>query len=327
MIRLGRCTAEQDAPAHRWWRRGLIAASLLPQTLAPSPQEVDRFERIMNNFDQSNGTNRRTLRNRLVMVDNEVRSLLQSLFPPETPLSVQDWAASSGITAAEWFQSLHSLYPNLTFVASDRMLYLIELKRKKERDAFILEPDGKAIQYIRAPFVVSLVKKHHSIYFINRAVQHRAFREWQRVSASFHLPADGFDGGGAESISVPPYLLRRLSLIHPEVIKIQSERFRVEQHSVFRPLSRPVHVIRTMNILNRSYFSVSQLGTAAEAVRQSLHPGGLWIVGRTMTDHPPKHDVSVLQRAACGWQTVMRLGNGSEMESVIDRSDGKVPNV
>jgi hypothetical protein len=289
--------------------------------LAPSPEEVDRFERIMDKFNQSNGTDRTTLRNRLVVVDNEVRSLLQSLFPPEMQLSVQDWAASSGITAAEWFQSLQRLYPNLTFVASDRTLCLIELRREKERDAFILEPDGKPIQYIRPPFVVSLVKKHHSIYFINRAVQDRALREWKRVSASFRLPPAWSDGGGAESLSAPPYLLRRLSLIHPEVIRIQSERFHVKQHSVFSPLSRPVHVIRTMNILNRSYFSVSQLETAAEAVRQSLHPGGLWIVGRTMTDHPPKHDVSVLQKVPCGWQTVMRLGNGSEMESVSDGSE------
>lgn len=316
MIRFGRCTAEQDAPAHRWWRRGLIAASLLPQTSSPSREEVDRFERIMDKFNQSNETDRTTGRNRLVTVDNEVLPLLQSLFPLETRLFVQDWAASSGITAAEWYQSLQRLYPSLSFVASDSILYLVELRREKERDAFILEPDGKAIQYIRAPFVVSLVKKHHSIYFINRVVQRRALREWKRVSASFCLSPDSFDGNGAESISAPPYLLRRLSLIHPEVIKIQSERFQVKQHSVFRPLSRPVHVIRTMNILNRSYFTVSQLQTAAAAVKQSLHPRGLWIVGRTMTDDPPKHDVTVFRKSDCGWQTVMRLGNGSEMESL-----------
>jgi len=318
-LKLGICTAAQDTPAQRWWRRGLVALNLLPTTPTCSSQELERFERIVQQLRLSNGTNRITVRHRLAEIDEKIGALLPSLFARDTALQVEDWAVSSGITAAEWFQALQPVYPDLTFTASDWILYLVEARREQEGDAFVVDPSGEPIQYIRAPFVVSLTLMQHPLYFINRAIQRRALREWKEsLSSQFHIPAewDAADGS-RQFISQPPFVLRRLPLLHPEVLQMRSERFRIKQHSVFSPLPRPVHVIRTMNILIRSYFSASQLRLAADAVLHSLEPAGLWIVGRTAVDNPPRHDLSVLQKTPSGWKSLFRIGKGSEMEAVV----------
>ena len=318
-MKLGICTAAQDTPPQRRWRRGLIAANLLPATPACSAQELERFERIMLQLRLSNGTVRTTMRHRLAEVDEKIGALLPSVFARDTALQVEDWAVSSGITAAEWFQLLQPIYPDLTFSASDWILYLVEARREREGDAFVVDPRGEPIQYIRAPFVVSLTQMQHPLYFVNRTIQRRALREWREgLAARFRVPQEWDAGNGSRQvISQPPFTLRRLPLLHPEVLQMRSERFRIKQHSVFSALARPVHVIRTMNILNRAYFSASQLHSAADAVLQSLEPAGLWIVGRTVTDNPPQHEVSVLQKIASGWKPLFRIGQGSEMEAVV----------
>jgi len=318
MLKIGICTVMDDTPLHRWWRRGLIAANMLPTNPHASSAELDRFERIIAQLRLSNGTVRTTARNRLAAVDKRVGSILPSIFPLNTNLLVEDWAVSSGITAAEWFQSLQQTYSNVTFTASDRILYLVEARLKNEPGTFIVEPGGEPIQYIRAPFVVSMTEMQHPVYLINRSVQRRAMREWKDISRNFRVPASWDDvNGSSHTLSLDELVLRRLPLIHPQVMEMRSEHFRIKQHNIFTRLSQPIHVIRTMNILNRSYFTLAQLGSAADAIWQSLHSGGLWIVGRTVTDNPPQHEVTVLQKNPHGWEALFRIGKGSEMEPIV----------
>ena len=327
MLKLGICTAAQDRAIQRWWRRGPIAANLLPTEVPVTPEELERFERIMAQLRLSNGTVKTTARNRLALVDQQVAALLPSIFAPGTPLSVEDWAVSSGITALEWYRSLRQQYPQVTFTASDWMLYLVEARRLERGDAFIVEPAGVPIQYVRAPFVVSLAEMQHPIYVINRAVQRHALREWEKIRGDFRVPAEWADTNGAPQAVCGGLALRRLPLVHPEVAQTRSDNFRIKQHSVFLPLERPVHVIRTMNILNRSYFTAEQLRSAAQAIRESLYPAGLWIVGRTLTENPLVHELTVLQKCASGWQALSRLGKGSEIEPVVWDHDPALANV
>ena len=44
-----------------------------------------------------------------------------------------------------------------------------------------------------------------------------------------------------------------------------------------------------MNIFNRAYFSEEQLAAGAAAMFDSLEPGGIWIVGRTLEDDLTNH--------------------------------------
>jgi hypothetical protein len=317
MLKLGICTAAQDTPLRRLWRRGLVAATMLPARASSAPEELHRFERIVSQLRLPNGTVKATRSNRLAALDERIAGVLRTLFLRSTRLLVEDWAVSTGTTALEWFRSLQHLYPDVRFAASDWILYVIEVRRERERDAFIVEPGGKAIQYVRAPFVVSLTELQHPVYFINRAVQRRALREWETIANRVHLPPEWADADQPQRILQPPFSLRHIPLLHPHVLATQSEQFRVKQHSVFSCLRQPVHAIRTMNILNRSYFSESQLLSAADAVRHSLLPGGVWIVGRTVKDDPPEHEVSVMQNGPGGWNLILRIGNGSEIEPIV----------
>lgn len=326
MLKLGICTTVQDTPLGRLWRRGLAAATILPTQGLSTAFDFHRFERVVSHLQLSNGTAMTTLSKRLTAVDQRVAGVLRTIFPRSTQLLVEDWAVSTGITALEWCQSLQGLYPNLRFAASDWMLYLIEVRHERTPYAFIVEPNGTPIQYIRDPFVVSLTKQQHFVYFVNRIVQRQALRKWADIARQVHLPVDWADREESQSISLPPFSLRRIPLLHPQVLNMQSEQFKVKQHSIFSRLAHPVHVIRTMNILNHSYFSNSRLQSAADTVRRSLLPGGLWIVGRTVKDKPPEHEVSVMQNGFDGWKPILRIGNGSEMESILGCNNKEVLN-
>jgi hypothetical protein len=74
-----------------------------------------------------------------------------------------------------------------------------------------------------------------------------------------------------------------------------------------------------MNILNRAYFSEEQLAQAARAIFESVSPGGIWIVGRTLETDLSNH-VSILRRQDEGWEPLERIGNGSEIEEIALRA-------
>jgi hypothetical protein len=73
-----------------------------------------------------------------------------------------------------------------------------------------------------------------------------------------------------------------------------------------------------MNILNKDYFSDSQLREGSKTAFQSLKLGGIWIVGRTLESDFSNH-VTFLQKLENGWGILARIGNGSEMEGYAGR--------
>jgi hypothetical protein len=105
--------------------------------------------------------------------------------------------------------------------------------------------------------------------------------------------------------------------LHPEVLSERSEQFRIREHSVFEALAAPVHMVRTMNILNLAYFSADTILSAVAAVRKSIRPAGLWLVGRTIAENPFLHDATLFRKQDSGWDVVLRCGAGSEIESLV----------
>jgi hypothetical protein len=274
-----------------------------------------RFERIMTDISLSNQVTRTTFSGRFADLDESVQSLLMKVFPFQQELAVHDWAVSGGMTSLEWFQRLRTDFPGVAFEASDSTLYLVEARRRGE--VYILEPDGRPIQYTRPPFVVSLVQMNHWIYPINRLVQTHAKRQWERVAPHVKIPDwDGLDGEPAP-VKQHQFTLSRLPILHPAVLAARCEAFRIRRHSVFSALSEPVDVIRTMNILNRAYFNDTRLLEGISAVERSLKPGGIWIVGRTIEEHPPHHNATVFRKHARGWGPLLRIGDGAEIEPLI----------
>ncbi len=298
MLTLGIHTKEQylKLGAQRRFSGARVAYNLLRTGDDPSPEEVRVFEDICVTLRTSNGTFRTTFRNRFDDVNRVAEACIRSAFPNGGRLRVQDRAVSSGLTSFEWAQGLFTVYPEADFEASDRLLELQELT-SPGGEAFIREPGGPPLQYIGPPFVVSLDAPES---WRNPFLRWVASRARQRFAK---LP--------------PDCPVRPISCIHPEAVRFSKTHpgFYFRVRSVFDRTPGACDVLRTMNILNLSYFSRAQLSEAAAAVFDSLAPGGIWIVGRTTEDDFTNH-ATIFRRSDSGWTVLERVGSGSEIEDL-----------
>ncbi|MGA8029963.1 MAG: hypothetical protein WB992_22695, partial [Bryobacteraceae bacterium] len=81
-----------------------------------------------------------------------------------------------------------------------------------------------------------------------------------------------------------------------------------------------------MNVLNRAYFSEEQLRRAARNAISHLQPGGIWIVGRTTSEDPPLHEVTIFRKQGSGAiEVVSRVGPGSEIEALALKASSQFP--
>lgn len=300
IMALGIYTIDQYAAATRKRRLNgsAISYDLLRIGENPTGDEISRFEDISYGFRTSNGTTRLTYRQRMMDVDSMTLELLCNYHPQHADLRVQDRAASNCLTSAEWAEQLFRAFPYATFEASDRLLYVLRISLGRGND-YIIEPDGNPLQYIRPPFVVFLNSPYRCP--VRRLVAARGKKLFQELG----LPQ-----------RCSEYRMDRISCIHPEAeaLRKRDSRFFICNRSVFEN-SPGLDVLRTTNILNKNYFPIPKLVEGAKAAFESLTPGGLWIVGRTLKNQT--NHVTFFRRAENRWKVVARLGKGSEIEDIV----------
>lgn len=312
MLRFGIWTQDQFIKARE---RRRLSASRVAYTLLnigenPTKEQIRSFDDINFTLRTSNGTCRTTFRNRLRDVDTATMGILEQLYPLDIELLVEDRAASHGLTSLELARKVFQAFPNSRFEASDRLLSLVQLTLATG-EKYILEPEGQPLQYIRPPFVVGLSEKESFLLPVNRLIAALA-----RLRLRQLLP----DSDRIESLRGDRCQITQINCVHPEALtfSIANPRFQLRARSVFDITPNAVHVLRTMNILNRDYFSDSQLREGSGAAFRSLKLGGVWIVGRTLESDFSNH-VTFLQKLENGWGILSRIGDGSEMEEYADR--------
>lgn len=328
MLKLGVTTREQflsltvgPRRARLFSLRGAERTSytLLRRPSQPSAQDIQVFERLMPYVRLSGGTYRTTSPGRFRNLDPDVNELLRSEFDSQTPLEVQDWAASACLTSSEWAQSLFPSFSRLKFVASDLLLFLVELQ-DRAYGTFVFEPGGAPLQFIKPPFVIRLTPPERWIFPLNRWLGDKAWRRWRELNPLPDSVHAWIASDTQNPLDIDGLRLNKLSLIHPRAVELArtDSRFTTRRQSVFEPLSSPVHVIRTMNIFNMAYFSEGELLKGAHAVIDSLVPGGIWVLGRTVQENPPVHEVTIFRKKARPrLELVKRIGPGSEIESLV----------
>lgn len=274
-----------------------VAYNLLRMGDNPSPEETKLFEDVCITLWTSNGTFRTTFRDRFRDVDAESIRWIKELFPAGSPVRVQDRAVSTGLTSAEWAKRLFHEFATVDFEASDVLTGLLELPVGDE--TYIMEPSGKPLQYIKPPFVLSLGYQESWRNPFLRWVSSRARKKFAGLSWD-------------RSQAVP------ISLIHPEARMLEktNPRFHFVPRSIFDRTEGACEVLRTMNILNLSYFSREQLLEAKQVIFDSLTDGGLWIAGRTLEEDLTNH-VTFFRRRERGWDILSRIGRGSEIENLV----------
>jgi hypothetical protein len=299
--------------------RGRVSFLLLERPPKPSKPDSELFEWLMPYVRLSSGIYRTTYRGRFGNLDPEVNQLLASVFDSREELKIEDWAASACLTSSEWAESLFPVFPQLQFVASDILLLLVQVQ-DGNRGAFVFEPAGAPLQFVRRPFVIRMAPPEPWIFPLNYWLCRQAWRRWNALKPFPDFVQKWIDSPSEEALNVNGRRFTKLSLIHPDAAQLaQSDsRFLARPQSAFEPLPSPVHAIRTMNIFNRAYFREVQLKTGAEAVIRSLLPGGIWILGRTIREEPPEHEVTIFRKADSNRLEVLkRIGPGSEIEALV----------
>lgn len=291
-----------------------VALRLLRTDMPPTPAQLALFEGVMRGLRLRSGIYRTTYRNRFLRLDPFVNELLQSRFPPDTALHAEDWAASDCLTSAEWAGSLLQLFPHATLVASDLTLYLIEVLQP-DGSAFVMEADGRGLQYVKGACVVSLYPPEPNLALVSRIMARRAERRLEALKVA--LPDEWLDSD-LESFRSESLVLQKIPLTHPEarMLALKQPRFSIVSRSAFEPSPQQVEVVRTMNIFNRGYFDTEKLREGISAVWRSLVPGGVWIIGRTVEKPVSETNASLLERTSSGFRVLSRYGSGSEIEEL-----------
>lgn len=296
-----------------------VAYHLLATPRQPGPADIQFFERLLPYVCLSSGVYRTTYRQRFKNLNPRVNQILAQTFASSEKLLVEDWAASDCLTSSEWARELFPLFPHLSLIASDLLLFLVEAREANTEKRWIFEPDGNPLQYVNPPFVIRLSQPEPWVFLFNWLLYRSALRRWQQMKDTLRIPDSWKDSPTGESAKQGNFELRKLSLIHPEALQLTTEdkRFAVRRHSIFEPSSRMNHVIRSMNIYNRAYFSEEQLRRGIQCVGESLLSGGIWIVGRTIDKEASIQEVTVLRKTDSGEFTVIeRVGPGSEIEDL-----------
>jgi hypothetical protein len=297
-----------------------VSYSLLKFARLGTSESILAFEKIIRNLELSSGVWRTTYRGRLRDVDELVSPHLAAFCATKEQFEVHDWAASDALVSSEWAQLVFRAFPHCKFAASDVTLHLVEVTRGN-REAYVFEPDGTPLQYIRPPFVIPLNKKESSAFLINHMLRVRAgrFADSLRRAVSVCRWADVDD---PTEFCFPPVTIRLLPLVHPEALNLHRQKpgFRIMLHTALSPLRERVHVIRTINIFQRGYFGDAQLANGAQAVLDSLVTGGLWILGRTVEETKPvRNEVSIFKKTHHSFQLLDRLNGGSELEESLNK--------
>jgi len=294
-----------------------VSCRLLKNSADYSPQTAADFEFVVRNLRLSSGIYRRTYPGRFADLDVTVNATLLEVFG-NSAIEVHDWAASDCSVSAEWAASLWTLFPAARFVASDILFHLIEVSKSQGTEAYILEPDGAAVQYIRPPFVLSLQEPIPWYYPVNSWLASHAksrLAELRNVLSQCQWPDD-------ENcmLQYPPWTVERISLIHPRArfMRATDSRFKIRYHSVFTPLPAPCNAIRTMNIFNLGYFNESKLLQGIHAVFDSLTDGAIWVVGRTTEEtRPSQNRASIFQKKGRSFFLRSRINGGAEIEDLV----------
>jgi hypothetical protein len=267
-------------------------------------QDIRMFEAITLGLHTSNGTSRATVSHRFDDVDCVSCRVLKQLYDKDSELFIQDRAMSHGLTSCEWAQKLFRFFPLAQVEASDRILFIYRVSLPSG-ETFIVEPDGHPLQYIRPPFVVSIAHREPLRFPLNHVVAAYAKRKFRRLALHEH---------GTDPKVTEESRITEISCVHPRARSLSktNTHFCIRTRCIF-DRTPGIDVLRTMNILNKTYFRPPQLIKAAIATFESLKPGGIWIVGRTLEEDLANH-ATILRRHEQGWEVLERVGRGSEME-------------
>lgn len=241
-----------------------------------------------------NGTYKTTYPDRMPDVDAAVARAL----PTGARVHVLDVGVSSGVTTLELADTLVARGFTPEVVAVD-LSVLAFLHRVAGVD-LLCDPGGHVLQ-IASPLGVK-GRPHDPGGSLARMALHRVFQGAERVIGG----PDGVRRGTPVQL-VSPRLVRR-----PGTAVVEHDLAIARADWVER-----FEVVRAANVLNRDYFDVPTLRRMLAHLGTYVRPHGLLVLCRTHDDTRTNHASVLRRQAGDTFGVVTRIGDGSEVESLV----------
>jgi hypothetical protein len=281
---------------------------LLSDHPAGDERQGELETRFFYSIKLRNGIRKFTYPHRL----DDLNDLVSGLLPPHRPLKVMDVAASSGVNALEWADSLRRAGVDCHMVAGDLSAngFLVSvgshLRVLTDGAGYPLQFDifGKAIQNPPGRRQLALYFLPLSLIRIMLFARFASLREACRAAAGEQYAGTRWLGcRGVALVSSKLKALPGFSVVEDDILSNTG-------------LRNGFHVLRAANVLNRKYFDDDTLVAMLLNLRSRLVSGGLFIV--CMTDGRGRNDGTVFTLTEAGeFDVVARLGGGSEIEDLV----------
>jgi hypothetical protein len=244
-------------------------------------------ERILNKFYTDiyvdSKTSKKTEKNRFEGIDKI--SLKFMNFPENI---IHDIAVSSGITSLDFYNILKQNNINFQINISDKF------SKINIREGFITKVYDSEHNFIFGYFGC-LYATDKNIFFPLTTL---LFKFLKRLTNS------------------KKYKLQ-LFLFHPEIIKkISEKQIQNIDYDIFtREIENKFTFVRSMNILNKIYFTDNQIIYALEKIKLSLLENGILLVGRT--DETRINNATFFQKRNNKFIVLQDVNSGSEIKDLI----------
>jgi hypothetical protein len=293
-------------------RRGTLRAPttrdvFLQSSLSDDQDDLERefFARIV----LPNGTIKSTGAHRMDDLNAAVLPHIAAI--ADRPVRILDVAVSSGVSTAEWHESLAADNIPCDLTATDLTVYasLVSLAPGLavlvDRDRNILHLDvlGRGVPPVAEGLGAIFASAVRMLF--------RAAMRFDDRLPPLNGRLQEFAKGRVLKCQPVTLLTRRLS---------RNEHLRVIEQDLLaadRPeFAGAFHVVRAANILNRSYFSDQVLAQIINKLKRTIKPSGLFVVCRT--EHNGVNDATLFQLTTDSkFRVALRLGAGSEIEDLI----------
>jgi hypothetical protein len=309
LIKTGIHDIRQVTPGARFktlFGKDKVLSITLYDRILSLPDAESLAERILLLSADERGARKRTYAARFDAFDEAVATRIRERWDADTPLRVEDVAVSDGRTAHDFFQRLASGFPRLSYGASDfnPRVFVVDDGRLK----VTLSRSHRILEITFPPFVFNARPESPLFYPVNHAV--RALITRLRVRPL----VDRYVSGQVQARTILMFSAQAMNLVKGD------HRFQLSEHDVLTPLPRWTgrHVVRAMNILNRSYFGAEQIGLILSHVHDGLGEGG-WLITGSNQDAGSQVHGGVYERTESGFRKVWGSGEGSPVEPEILR--------
>jgi hypothetical protein len=254
----------------------------------------DMFSLVLHDL-RMGGTWKKTGRGRL----KQTEAALCSQLAGRTSITLLDLGASDGITTWEAVQTLRqALGASVSAWLADVNLYLYRYRRGPLVE--YRAGDGEPVM-ARVGRLGLRLSKHRSALGQSPDPLVTAYLRLSPLRRGMQLDA-------------------RIPLIHP-FARCERAISPLEMDCLRRhePLIDGVDAVRASNVLNRGYFTPSQLRTAISHLHAYLHDGGCLVVSRNIDEAGGEVECgTVWRKRGRGFERVEDFGQGSELREIVE---------